>query len=144
MKHHCHALGCKAACPPAHLMCRACWAQVPSEMQAEVYRTVALRGKAVDATWAPWWRAQARAIHHVAMLRAPSPKGALYLARELAFADKLDARAENVCEHGDHPAPDGKRFCSKACEACEHESVSDDGCDGICARSDTSQSERSA
>jgi hypothetical protein len=61
-------------------------------MQAEVYRTVKLRGRYVDATWAPWWRAQARAIHHVAMLTAPSPKGALWLARELAFAEKLVTR----------------------------------------------------
>ena len=26
---------------------------------------------------------------------------------------------ENVCEHGDHPAPAGKRFCGIECEACE-------------------------
>lgn len=25
----------------------------------------------------------------------------------------------NVCEHGDHPAPEGKRFCSIECEECE-------------------------
>ena len=28
-------------------------------------------------------------------------------------------RDENVCEHGDHPAPPGKRFCSDACKKCE-------------------------
>ena len=26
---------------------------------------------------------------------------------------------ENCCEHGDHAAPPGKRFCSAACAACE-------------------------
>lgn len=26
---------------------------------------------------------------------------------------------ENVCEHGDHPAPEGKRFCSPECAECE-------------------------
>lgn len=36
----------------------------------------------------------------------------------------------NVCEHGDHPAPDGERFCSAACKQCEGESRC--GCDGIC------------
>lgn len=40
--------------------------------------------------------------------------------------------AVNVCEHGDHPAPDGHRFCSAACQQCESESLGDEGCDGIC------------
>jgi len=26
---------------------------------------------------------------------------------------------ENVCEHGDHPAPAGVRYCSVACAECE-------------------------
>jgi hypothetical protein len=99
MGHHCHALGCKAACPPRWLMCRSCWAKVPSAMQVEVYRTVKLRGPDCDETWAPWWRAQAHAIHHVAVLsemaagREPGEKGALWLARELAMADRLETRA---------------------------------------------------
>src|SRR5271166_4951091 len=58
--HHCHALGCKSSCPPRWLMCRSCWVQVPPDIQAEVYRTVKLRGSHVDASWAPWWRAQAQ------------------------------------------------------------------------------------
>lgn len=44
------------------------------------------------------------------------------------------AEAMNVCEHGDHEAPDGQRFCSHECEVCERtefdESASD--CAGIC------------
>jgi hypothetical protein len=45
------------------------------------------------------------------------------------------AAVENVCEHGDHPAPAGKRFCSDACERCEHESKNEEtGCDGICLK----------
>lgn len=40
--------------------------------------------------------------------------------------------AENVCEHGDHPAPEGQRFCSPECAACELEDVKEDGCAGIC------------
>lgn len=39
---------------------------------------------------------------------------------------------ENVCEHGDHPAPIGKRFCSLWCEVCEHES--NNGCDNFCKK----------
>jgi hypothetical protein len=39
----------------------------------------------------------------------------------------------NCCEHGDHPAPVGKRFCSEACCRCEHESTNaETGCDNIC------------
>lgn len=70
--HHCHALGCKKACPPRWLMCRECWAQVPAALQAEVYRTVKLRARTIDATWAPWWRAQSKAIAHVAHLKEPN------------------------------------------------------------------------
>ncbi|NUP07777.1 MAG: hypothetical protein HOW73_17150 [Polyangiaceae bacterium] len=38
----------------------------------------------------------------------------------------------NNCEHGDHAAPAGQRFCSIACQRCEHESTGENGCDGIC------------
>lgn len=67
-------------------------------MQREIYRTVKLRGPNADASWAPWWRAQARAIHHVGMESdrrkglPPDPRGARYLERELAFADRLEAQ----------------------------------------------------
>jgi hypothetical protein len=40
----------------------------------------------------------------------------------------------NVCEHGDHPAPDGQIFCSKACKVCEateHDATKTE-CAGIC------------
>lgn len=95
MKHHCHALGCKTTCPPRMLMCRACWSQVPPDLQAEVYRTVKLRGPSADRTWAPWWRAQAKATAHVAMLKQPNEAARdRYLARELAFADTLETRGE--------------------------------------------------
>lgn len=42
----------------------------------------------------------------------------------------------NVCEHGDHPAPVGRRFCSAACQACdgtEHD-ASDSECAGVCGQ----------
>lgn len=47
----------------------------------------------------------------------------------------------NTCEHGDHEAPEGKRFCSEACLRCEHESEGENGCDGICGGSPESNSE---
>jgi hypothetical protein len=72
-------------------MCRPCWSKVPADTQAEVYRTVGLRGPIADVTWAPWWRAQARAIAHVAFLREPNEKRRdAYLAREFTFADLLE------------------------------------------------------
>ncbi len=37
----------------------------------------------------------------------------------------------NVCEHGDHEAPDGERFCSKECNACEHTEFDQE--EGTCA-----------
>lgn len=89
--HHCHALGCSAACPSRMLTCRPCWGKVPPELQAEIYRTVRLRGPAVDASWAPWWRAQARAIAHLAFLREPNEaKRDAYLEREMRVADRME------------------------------------------------------
>lgn len=89
--HHCHALGCKAYCPPAWLMCKAHWRRVPPDLAAEVYRTVKLRGKLIDKTWAPWWRAQARAIAHVAFLEHPDEaKRDAYLSRAMATAEKME------------------------------------------------------
>ncbi len=95
--HYCHALGCKRACPPRMLMCRQCWALVPPGLQADVYRTVKLRGPgAVDASWAPWWRAQARAIAYVAMIVEPNEaKRDAYLNHALGVADRLEARPKD-------------------------------------------------
>lgn len=99
-RHTCHAHACGAPCPPAHLFCRPCWALVSPTTQAEVYRTVKLRGRAVDETWAPWWRAQAQAGYENAIARgldgharedAPPWSAKAYLDKELAFAAKLEA-----------------------------------------------------
>jgi hypothetical protein len=74
-------------------MCRECWSRVPANLQSEVYRTVKLRGPDVDDSWAPWWRAQARAIAYVAFLVHPDvAKRDAYLARELKVADELETR----------------------------------------------------
>ena len=92
MSHTCHALGCKRPCPPRWLMCGQCWDRVPADLQREVYRTVKLRGPDADASWAPWWRAQARAIAHVAFLVHPDVgKRDAWLAREMRVADSLEA-----------------------------------------------------
>ncbi len=91
MTHHCHALGCATACPP--LMCGPCWARVPPDLQREVYRTVRLRAEVIDASWAPWWRAQARAIAHVAFLKEPDvARRDDYLARAMSTADRFERK----------------------------------------------------
>lgn len=38
----------------------------------------------------------------------------------------------NYCEHGDHPAPDGQRFCSKECQRCDSTPSERDPCFGFC------------
>lgn len=81
------------------LMCRPCWALVPVDLAREVYRTVRMRGRRIDASWAPWWRAQARAIAHVAFFREPDiERRDRYLAHAMQFADKLEGpvHAENT------------------------------------------------
>jgi hypothetical protein len=74
-------------------MCRSCWWKVPGQLRDEVNRTVGLRGETVDASWAPWWRAQAKAIAHVAMTVEPNAeKRDRYLDREMKFADELERK----------------------------------------------------
>jgi hypothetical protein len=91
--HHCHALGCRRDCPPRWLMCRECWSRVPAALQTEVYRTVKLRGPTANVTWAPWWRAQAKAIAHVAFLVDPNEeKRDAYLAHAMDVADQMERR----------------------------------------------------
>ena len=91
--HTCHALGCRNPCPPRHLMCGACWSHVPADLQREVYRTVGARGPTCDASWAPWWRAQARAIAHVAHLREPHERRRdAYIEKADKFAAMLEQR----------------------------------------------------
>ncbi len=95
MTHHCHALGCRSECPPRWLMCHSCWDKVPRTIQAEVHNTVTARGPAIGPTWAPWWRAQARAIAEVGFSNDDVGKRR-YLDKEFAFAAKLEGRAKVV------------------------------------------------
>ena len=93
MKHRCHVPGCSIPCPPKWLTCRSCWAKVPGELRTAVYATLRQRDKgAVNATWAPWWRAQARAIAAVLRTSGNSIAAEKYLTRELAFAGHLDLK----------------------------------------------------
>lgn len=98
MAHTCHALGCNRSCPPQHLMCRQCWTLVPADLQNEVRRTAPLRNSGfVDATWAPWWRAQAAAIAHVANLKEPNEAAKqTFLARAEDFAKRIESRVKKI------------------------------------------------
>jgi len=74
-------------------MCRECWTLVPADLAAEVYRTVKLRGDSVDATWAPWWRASARAMAYVAHLKEPNEAARdKFLAHAMTVAYRLEQR----------------------------------------------------
>ena len=67
---------------------------VPKDMQQAVYGTVKKRGPRTDATWAPWWRAQAAAT--VFVLRKTHPAHSDRIdkleQKEEAFAVKLEGR----------------------------------------------------
>lgn len=66
---------------------------MPPDLQAEVYRTVKIRGPYIDRTWAPWWRAQGAAIAHVGFLVEPNAAArGHYLARVEEFALQLETK----------------------------------------------------
>lgn len=93
--HHCHAMKCAAPCPPKYLMCGRHWAMVPKPMQDEVYRTVKLRARLIDSSWAPWWRAAHKAIYHVGKAEYPEwTKADAWLAMEERFADQLEGKGQ--------------------------------------------------
>jgi len=76
-------------------MCPGCWRLVSLPVQTSVYATVGLRGTRVDATWAPWWRAQSAAMAEVAAHRGADPAAiAAMLLKDNTFADLLERRGE--------------------------------------------------
>ncbi len=80
------------------LMCPPCWQKVLPSTQREVYRTVRLRGPAVNKTWAAWWRAQALATVENARERGVEKDSRgmpleEYLKDAYAFADRLEGKA---------------------------------------------------
>lgn len=88
--HRCAATHCRSICNRRYLMCSRHWKQLPRELQQEVCETAAGRNEMhVDESWAPWWRAQARAVHFVARLEG-KPNADAVLERDLAFADQLE------------------------------------------------------
>ena len=94
-EHHCHVPGCDVRTRPAMLMCAKHWRHVPSDLQHAVYDTVGQRRKGrVDASWAPWWRAQAKAVNAVLLATGgySADHCALLLRNSLRFADLLAAR----------------------------------------------------
>ena len=51
---------------------------------------------------------------------------------EFRYCPDCGADCANCCEHGDHPAPYGKRFCSIACQICDGYESGKLGCAGLC------------
>ncbi len=57
--------------------------------------------------------------------------------RVVAMTVRLDVEVPaGVCEHGDHAAPAGRRFCSAACEECEQAECDHSlhGCADLCQK----------
>lgn len=54
----------------------------------------------------------------------------------MACGSDGDDLTTNTCEHGDHAAPEGRRFCSDACAACEHTDHDAENveCAGLCGK----------
>ncbi len=76
------------------LTCAPHWRLVPAELQREVYATVGKRGKLIDASWAPWWRAQAKAIHAIMQAEGrDAEKLAKWFEREMKTADQMEGRS---------------------------------------------------
>lgn len=93
MSHHCHVPTCKLPCPPRYLTCPPHWKLVPKDLQDEVYRTVGKRGKLIDETWAPWWRAQAKAIHAIMVAEGRDKERCdRWLEHEIQIADLMEKR----------------------------------------------------
>lgn len=92
MTHVCHLPGCSTACPPAHLFCIKHWGMVPAELKREVIRTAGQRGAKRDASWAPWWRAQAQAVAAVQLQVDPHAEISAKLDHAMRFAARLEGR----------------------------------------------------
>ncbi len=101
-RHHCHLPGCTTSCAPRLLMCPAHWFMLPGHLMADVYATVRTRGPNVDASWAPWWRAQGVAIVYVLRKLGETPEKLRGMAHPpgvddtpeswAAYVDKIEAR----------------------------------------------------
>ena len=74
-------------------MCLRCWRHVERATQLAVHRTVKLRGPKVDATWAPWWRAQAIARAEVAKATGVPMDVDAWLTAQMTFATNLERKA---------------------------------------------------
>lgn len=94
----CRVPGCRETLKNSHWpTCKACWRRCPSDLLAEVKRAVKLRGEGEpDASWAPWWRAQAEACAAIARVNPPIVNFDidLWLQHELDFAEELAAEKE--------------------------------------------------
>lgn len=57
----CHLPGCPRRCAKGHIFCAHHWRLVSPALRRKVMATSKQRGERIDATWAPWWKAQATA-----------------------------------------------------------------------------------
>jgi hypothetical protein len=75
------------------------------------------------------------ALKRVSEWESRARLGMLHGAKPVTFTGFQISSSVNVCEHGDHPAPAGHRFCSTLCAACDKADVPDgQECAGVCHR----------
>lgn len=110
MIHTCHAIGCRAYCPPTCLMCKAHWSMVPKPIQTEVwkaYRPGQCKDKNVSRIWLV---AAAKAMAAVAVNegRMTEPDASRFIARRQRWLDEANAAAlERQMEMSSDGAPVG-------------------------------------
>lgn len=91
-EHHCHALGCKSACPPEYLMCGHHWRMVPMPLKRNVYRHYRA-GQCEDMQFTGRWLvAASHAIAHVGVMTGviTEEQAYQYILRAEKSAEKME------------------------------------------------------
>lgn len=77
----------------------------------------------------------ARAVAVCSEDDAPAILTDLNMTTSIPTGGNGDEAPVNVCEHGDHPAPPLRRFCSLVCQLCENADAPEGReCAGICTK----------
>jgi hypothetical protein len=131
--HHCHVPGCTVTTAPKLLTCPAHWKLVPEALEREVYLTVNKRGRVIDASWAPWWRAQAKAIHAIMQAEKSRPREAREVARARIEGRGSDGDRTVMIRGGDSASHRASREIGEAFEVWVNEQHEDAGLRGALA-----------
>jgi hypothetical protein len=86
--HRCEAINCSAPCPERAVFCEFCFLHVPRDLLVAMFSAQRMKADKPGRSWAPFWRARARAIKAIADARGTqiSPS---YVAQADAYAARL-------------------------------------------------------